>query len=113
MARKGPKINVSIEALQKRIAELEAALDIERREHCATRKLAQLQFEGLSMIQQLLIKALELLDLGRPGLDFVGIAEGMGVPARRVATAEEFTAALTEASILVRSSRRVSRRLSV
>ena len=35
MARKAPKINVSIEALQKRIAELEAALDIERREHCA------------------------------------------------------------------------------
>lgn len=66
MARKGPKINVSIEALQKRIAELEAALDIERREHCATRKLAQLQFEGLSMIQQLLIKALELLENTAP-----------------------------------------------
>lgn len=74
MARKGPKINVSIEALQKRIAELEAALDIERREHCATRKLAQLQFEGLSMIQQLLIKALELLEKHCPALVVKGEA---------------------------------------
>mgnify|MGYP006870168485 FL=1 len=74
MARKAPKINVSIEALQKRIAELEAALDIERREHCATRKLAQLQFEGLSMIQQLLIKALELLEKHCPALVVKGEA---------------------------------------
>jgi acetolactate synthase I/II/III large subunit len=42
-------------------------------------------------------KALDLLDLHRPAIDFVKIAEGMGVPARRAATAEEFAAALTDA----------------
>ncbi|MDW5614622.1 acetolactate synthase large subunit [Mycolicibacterium sp. D5.8-2] len=41
--------------------------------------------------------ALRLLDLGSPTLDFVKIAEGMGVPARRVSTAEDLAAALTEA----------------
>ncbi len=39
-------------------------------------------------------KAESLLDLTRPTLDFVRIAEGMGVPARRVATAEELADAL-------------------
>jgi acetolactate synthase-1/2/3 large subunit len=38
--------------------------------------------------------ALGLLDLSRPTMDFVKISEGMGVPARRVTTAEEFTDAL-------------------
>ena len=42
-------------------------------------------------------KALGLLDLGRPTLDFVKLAEAMGVPARRATTAEEFAAALTDA----------------
>lgn len=42
-------------------------------------------------------KALDLLDLSRPTMDFVRIAEGMGVPARRVATAEEFADALRAA----------------
>ncbi len=42
-------------------------------------------------------KALDLLDLGRPTLDFVQLAEGMGVPARRVTTAEDLAAALTDA----------------
>ncbi|CAN5279286.1 acetolactate synthase large subunit [soil metagenome] len=42
-------------------------------------------------------KALDLLDLGRPAIDFTKIAEGMGVPARRVTTVEEFAAALTDA----------------
>ncbi len=42
-------------------------------------------------------KALDLLDLSRPALDFVNIAEGMGVPARRVNTAEEFADALRAA----------------
>lgn len=42
-------------------------------------------------------KALDLLDLGRPTMDFVKMAEGMGVPARRATTAEEFAAALIEA----------------
>lgn len=39
----------------------------------------------------------DLLDLGRPDLDFVKLAEGMGVPARRAHTAEELAAALHEA----------------
>jgi acetolactate synthase-1/2/3 large subunit len=39
-------------------------------------------------------KALDLLDLSRPTMDFVKLAEGMGVPARRVSTAEEFADAL-------------------
>jgi acetolactate synthase-1/2/3 large subunit len=42
-------------------------------------------------------KARDLLDLGRPAIDFTKIAEGMGVPARRVTTVEEFAAALTDA----------------
>lgn len=39
-------------------------------------------------------RAEALLDLDPPRLDFVALAEGMGVPARRVTTAEEFAAAL-------------------
>jgi acetolactate synthase-1/2/3 large subunit len=39
-------------------------------------------------------KAEELLDLTGPTLDFVRIAKGMGVPARRVGTAEELADAL-------------------
>ncbi len=42
-------------------------------------------------------RALDLLDLGRPTMDFVKIAEGMGVPARRVTTAEELADALAAA----------------
>ncbi|KMO67972.1 acetolactate synthase large subunit [Mycolicibacterium chlorophenolicum] len=42
-------------------------------------------------------KARELLDLGSPAIDFVRIAEGLGVPGRRVRTAEELTAALVDA----------------
>jgi acetolactate synthase-1/2/3 large subunit len=42
-------------------------------------------------------KALDLLDLTRPAINFTEIAEGMGVPARRVTTVEEFAAALTDA----------------
>jgi acetolactate synthase I/II/III large subunit len=42
-------------------------------------------------------KALDLLDLSRPAIDFVKIAEGMGVPARRVTTCEEFAEALRAA----------------
>ncbi|HKS44307.1 MAG TPA: acetolactate synthase large subunit [Amycolatopsis sp.] len=45
-------------------------------------------------------KANELLDLSRPDMDFVKIAEGMGVPASRATTAEEladqFSRALAE-----------------
>jgi acetolactate synthase-1/2/3 large subunit len=39
-------------------------------------------------------KAAELLDLSNPKLDFVALATGMGVPAVRASTAEEFTEAL-------------------
>ena len=39
-------------------------------------------------------KALSLLDLTSPTIDFVRIAKGMGVPARRVGTAEELAEAL-------------------
>jgi acetolactate synthase I/II/III large subunit len=42
-------------------------------------------------------KAVDLLDLSRPTMDFVKISEGMGVPARRVSTAEEFADALRAA----------------
>ena len=42
-------------------------------------------------------KALDLLDLSRPKMDFVKIAEGMGVAARRATTAEEFADALRAA----------------
>lgn len=35
-----------------------------------------------------------LLDIGRPDLDFVGLARAMGVPAKRVATLDEFGRAL-------------------
>ena len=39
-------------------------------------------------------KAESLLDLTSPTMDFVRIAEGMGVPARRVGTAEDLADAL-------------------
>jgi acetolactate synthase-1/2/3 large subunit len=42
-------------------------------------------------------KALDLLDLSRPTMNFVKIAEGMGVPARRATTVEEFADALQAA----------------
>ncbi|WP_329241419.1 acetolactate synthase large subunit [Streptomyces sp. NBC_01478] len=39
----------------------------------------------------------DLLDLTRPGLDFVALARGMGVPASHATTAEDFTDRLREA----------------
>jgi acetolactate synthase-1/2/3 large subunit len=42
-------------------------------------------------------EALALLDLSDPTMDFVKISEGMGVPARRVTTAEELADALRAA----------------
>jgi acetolactate synthase-1/2/3 large subunit len=42
-------------------------------------------------------KAHDLLDISRPTMNFVKIAEGMGVPARRATTAEEFADALRAA----------------
>ncbi|RXH40419.1 acetolactate synthase large subunit [Bradyrhizobium zhanjiangense] len=42
-------------------------------------------------------RALDMLKIDRPTLDFVGLARGMGVPGRAVRTAEEFNGALAEA----------------
>jgi len=42
-------------------------------------------------------RALDMFDLGRPPLDFVSLAQGMGVPASRAETAEEFTVQLERA----------------
>ena len=42
-------------------------------------------------------KALSLLDLTNPTLDWVSISEGMGVPAIRAETTQQFHAALTDA----------------
>jgi acetolactate synthase-1/2/3 large subunit len=42
-------------------------------------------------------KARQLLDLTNPGLDFVSMARGMGVPGRRATTVEEFRDAFAEA----------------
>jgi acetolactate synthase-1/2/3 large subunit len=39
-------------------------------------------------------KALDMLDLSRPDLDFAALAEGMGVPAARATTADELVIAL-------------------
>jgi acetolactate synthase I/II/III large subunit len=36
-------------------------------------------------------RANDMLDLGRPNLDFVSLSQGLGVPAARAATVEEFT----------------------
>jgi acetolactate synthase I/II/III large subunit len=41
-------------------------------------------------------KALDMLDLGRPNLDFLDLAHSMGVPASRVDTMEEFNARFAE-----------------
>jgi acetolactate synthase I/II/III large subunit len=41
-------------------------------------------------------KALDMLDLGHPDLDWVRLARGMGVPGARVATMEEFNRRLAE-----------------
>lgn len=42
-------------------------------------------------------KASDLLDISRPTMDFVKMAEGMGVPARRATTCEELADALRDA----------------
>ena len=39
-------------------------------------------------------KALDMLDLGRPDLDFVALARGMGVPGTRVDTMDDFNRAV-------------------
>ena len=54
----------------------------------------ELQRVGAENAQQPGPKAESLLDLTPPALDFVQLAQGMGVPARRVSTAEELAEAL-------------------
>jgi acetolactate synthase-1/2/3 large subunit len=44
-------------------------------------------------------KALDMLDLGQPDLDWVGLARAMGVPAARVTTMEAFNDRLAEAIV--------------
>jgi acetolactate synthase-1/2/3 large subunit len=39
-------------------------------------------------------RALDMLEIGRPDLDWVALAKGMGVPARRVETLDDFGSAL-------------------
>jgi acetolactate synthase-1/2/3 large subunit len=41
-------------------------------------------------------KALDMLDLGRPDLDFVGLARAMGVPGARVTDMDEFNRRFAE-----------------
>jgi acetolactate synthase-1/2/3 large subunit len=41
-------------------------------------------------------KALDMLDLGRPDLDWVALARGMGVPGSRAETMEAFNRALLD-----------------
>ena len=41
--------------------------------------------------------AASMLDIGKPDMDFVAMAEGMGVKASRASTAEEFNAQFEEA----------------
>lgn len=62
MARKTKKTAVSTKDLHRMIAELQAALDTERLDHCATRSLAAIQLKACEVLQKLLIKALDLLD---------------------------------------------------
>ncbi|MBV9151717.1 MAG: acetolactate synthase large subunit [Alphaproteobacteria bacterium] len=42
-------------------------------------------------------KALDMLDLGRPDIDWVGVARGLGVPGARVETMEEFNRRFADA----------------
>jgi acetolactate synthase-1/2/3 large subunit len=42
-------------------------------------------------------RAMDMLSLDRPGLDWVSLARGMGVPGRIVTTADDFNKALAEA----------------
>ena len=63
----------------------------------ANRSYAILRYE-LSQVgaQNVGRKALDMLDLGRPDLDWVSLARGMGVPGARVDTMEAFNARLAE-----------------
>ncbi|HMC08074.1 MAG TPA: acetolactate synthase large subunit, partial [Actinomycetota bacterium] len=61
---------------------------------CANRSYQILQFELAGLGGRPGSAAAGLLDLGRPNLDWVSLANGMGVPARRAVTADELVDAL-------------------
>jgi acetolactate synthase-1/2/3 large subunit len=63
----------------------------------ANRTYAILEFELARVGAQAGTAARDLLEIGRPDLDFVALAESMGVPGRRADDARAFTAALQEA----------------
>jgi acetolactate synthase-1/2/3 large subunit len=64
----------------------------------ANRKYQILQIELARVgAQTMNKKTLDMLDLANPDLDFVKISEGMGVPAARATTAEEFNTLLERA----------------
>jgi len=66
----------------------------------ANRKYAILQIEfGRVGAHNPGPKAMSMLDLTRPELDWVAMAKGMGVPGRRVTTAEEFNRAFAESVV--------------
>ncbi|MFW6094047.1 MAG: thiamine pyrophosphate-dependent enzyme, partial [Pseudomonadota bacterium] len=63
----------------------------------ANRKYAILQVELMRVgAENPGPKAMDMLDLSRPDLDFVQLARGMGVPAIRATDAASFTDALGE-----------------
>ena len=63
----------------------------------ANRSYAILRFELAQVgAQNVGRKALDMLDLGRPNLDWVALARGMGVPAARVETMDEFNKSYAE-----------------
>jgi acetolactate synthase-1/2/3 large subunit len=63
----------------------------------ANRSYAILQFELARVGAEGGEAVRDLLEIGRPDLDFVGLARSMGVPGRRVEDAPELAAALREA----------------
>jgi acetolactate synthase-1/2/3 large subunit len=63
----------------------------------ANRSYAILEFELARVGAQAGTAAKDLLEIGRPDLDFVALAQSMGVPGRRADDARAFIAALQEA----------------
>src|SRR5262245_66374816 len=63
----------------------------------ANRSYAILQFEMARVGADAGEAVRDLLEIGRPSLDFVGLAQSMGVPARRVDTAPALATAISQA----------------
>jgi acetolactate synthase-1/2/3 large subunit len=60
----------------------------------SNRSYAILKWELLGLGRNPGPRALQALDIAPPELDFVGLAKGLGVPAKRVTTLDEFASAL-------------------